>query len=124
MPPSPDKSVAPEAGAGVFATTHWSMVVAAGDSTSPESVAALEKLGRTYSHPLSAHVRRRGQDHHSAEDLTQGFFARLLDQQWLNSVAREKGRFRTFLLAALDHFLANEWRRGQTLKRGGGRAIV
>ena len=84
----------------------------------------MEQLCRAYWFPLYAHVRRRGLDHHSAEDLTQEFFARLLDQQWLNSVAPHKGRFRSFLLAALDHFLANEWRRGQTLKRGGGQVIV
>jgi DNA-directed RNA polymerase specialized sigma24 family protein len=107
-----------------FATTHWSVVLAAGQDTSPAAQVAMEQLCRTYWYPLYAHVRRRGHDHHSAEDSTQEFFARLLDHQWLKWVAPEKGRFRTFLLAALDHFLANEWRRGQALKRGGGRVIV
>ena len=107
-----------------FVTTHWSVVLAAGQDTLPAAQVAMEQLCRAYWYPLYAHVRRRGHDYHSAEDLTQEFFARLLDQQWLNSVAPQKGRFRSFLLAALDHFLANEWRRGQTLKRGGGQLIV
>jgi RNA polymerase sigma-70 factor (ECF subfamily) len=88
------------------------------------AVAALETLCRTYWYPLYAHVRRRGHDHHAAQDLTQEFFARLLEKNWLDSVSRDKGRFRTFLLATLDHFLANEWRHAQTLKRGGGHTIV
>jgi hypothetical protein len=91
---SPDKPVFSGAGAGIFATTNWSIVVTAGDAKSSESVTALEQLCRTYWYPLYAHVRRRGQDHHSAEDLTQEFFARLLDHQWLKAVAPEKGRFR------------------------------
>jgi RNA polymerase sigma-70 factor (ECF subfamily) len=105
-------------------TTHWSVVLSAGLDSSPAAQVAMEQLCRIYWYPLYAHVRRRGHDRHNAEDLTQEFFARLLDQQWLNSVAPEKGRFRTFLLVALDHFLANEWRKGQALKRGGGRAKV
>jgi len=107
-----------------FVTTRWSVVLAAGQTTSPAAQVAMEQLCRAYWYPLYAHVRRRGHDHQSAEDSTQEFLARLLDQQWLNSVAPEKGRFRTFLLAALDHFLANEWRRRQALKRGGGQLIV
>ena len=107
-----------------FATTHWSVVLEAGQTSSSKASEAMAELCHAYWYPLYAHVRRRGHDHHSAEDSTQEFFARLLDHQWLNSVAPEKGRFRTFLLAALDHFLANEWRRGQALKRGGGRVIV
>jgi RNA polymerase sigma factor (sigma-70 family) len=108
----------------VFATTHWSDILTAADGSSPKARSALEALCRSYWYPLYAHVRRRGQDHHAAEDLTQEFFARLLDKQWLTSVSPDKGRFRTFLLAALDHMLANEWRRSQTLKRGGGQVIV
>src|SRR5262245_53584007 len=107
-----------------FTTTHWSVVLSARQQLSPAAQIALEQLCRAYWYPLYAHARRRGHDHHSAEDLTQEFFARLLDKQWLNSVAPEKGRFRTFLLAALDHFLANEWRKGRALKRGGGQALV
>src|SRR5262245_7782867 len=107
-----------------FTTTHWSVVLSAREQSSPVAQIALEQLCRAYWYPLYAHARRRGHDHHSAEDLTQEFFARLLDKEWLNSVSPHKGRFRTFLLAALDHFLANEWRRGQALKRGGGQTIV
>jgi RNA polymerase sigma-70 factor (ECF subfamily) len=107
-----------------FTTTHWSVVLAAGKAQSAPANAALEQLCRTYWHPLYLYVRRQGFDQPDAQDLTQEFFARLLDHQWLNSVAPEKGRFRTFLLTALDHFLANDWRRGQALKRGGGRIIV
>jgi DNA-directed RNA polymerase specialized sigma24 family protein len=107
-----------------FRTTHWSVVLAAGRDSLPEARAALETLCRAYWYPLYAHVRRRGHDHHAAQDLTQGFFARLLEKQWLNSVAPQKGRFRSFLLAALDHFLANEWRNAQAAKRGGGQASV
>lgn len=108
----------------VFATTHWSVVLAAGQDNSPAAQVAMEQLCHAYWYPLYAHVRRRGNDHHRAEDLTQEFFARLLDQPWLNSVSPDKGRFRSFLLGAFDHFLANEWRRGQALKRGGGQVIV
>jgi DNA-directed RNA polymerase specialized sigma24 family protein len=105
-----------------FRTTHWSVVLSARDDASAS--AALEALCHAYWYPLYAHVRRRGHDHHAAQDLTQGFFARMLEKQWLNAVAPEKGRFRSFLLAAVDHFLANEWRHAQAAKRGGGQAIV
>lgn len=114
----------PHAVSSQFTTTHWSVVLSAGQHSSPSAQVAMEQLCRIYWYPLYAHVRRRGHDHHSAEDLTQEFFTRLLDKQWLNSVAPEKGRFRTFLLAALDHCLANEWRKGQALKRGGGQTIL
>src|SRR5262249_31478726 len=119
-----DKESTPRPAAGLFVTTHWSVVLAAGDNKSPQASKALEQLCKTYWYPLYAHVRRRGHGHHSAEDLTQEFFARLLEHHWLAWVASEKGRFRTFLLVALDHFLANQWRRTQTLKRGGSRVIV
>ncbi len=114
----------PQNPAGVFATTHWSVVLTAGREGSPGAQLALEQLCRVYWYPLYAHARRRGHDHHRAEDLTQEFFARLLDQQWLSAVAPQKGRFRSFLLGALDHFLANDWRHGRALKRGGRQKIV
>jgi RNA polymerase sigma factor (sigma-70 family) len=107
-----------------FRTTHWSVVLAAGRDSSPEAHAALETLCHAYWYPLYAHVRRRGNDHHAAQDLTQAFFARMLEKSWLDAVTPEKGRFRSFLLAALDHFLANEWRQAQSAKRGGGQTIV
>jgi RNA polymerase sigma factor (sigma-70 family) len=102
--------------------TDWLAVRAAGQST-PEAAGALEKLCRTYWYPLYAYVRRRGHDPHEAQDLTQEFFARLLASPWLQDVHPSKGRFRAFLLASMNHFLANKWRREQAQKRGGGRAV-
>jgi len=107
-----------------FATTHWSSVLAAGNAASAEAADALERLCRTYWYPLYSFVRRKGYDPHEAEDLTQGFFARLLEKRSLDSVAPEKGKFRTFLLCSLDHFLANEWDKAGRLKRGGGLTFV
>ena len=107
-------------GRGVFATTHWSVVVTAQDPAAQESSAALETLCRTYWYPVYAFVRRQGQSAHDAQDLTQEFFARLLHRDYLRAAAREKGRFRTFLIVALKRFMANEWDRARALKRGGG----
>jgi RNA polymerase sigma-70 factor (ECF subfamily) len=108
---------------GIFATTHWSVVLAAGQQDTPQSTAALEQLCRTYWYPLYAHVRRRGYRPEDAQDLTQEFFARLLAKQWVSVADRQRGKFRTFLLGALDHFLANEWHRARTEKRGGGQVV-
>ncbi len=102
-----------------FATTHWSVVLAAGQETSAHAGAALERLCRGYWWPLYAFVRRRGYAVHDAQDLTQEFFARLLAKDFLRVVERGKGKFRSFLLAALEHFLANEWRNAHAQKRGG-----
>jgi len=107
-----------------FTTTHWSVVLAARDTDSPEADAALAELCRTYWYPLYAFVRRKGHSPHDAQDLTQAFFARLLEKNYVAQADRERGRFRTFLLAALSHFLADEWDKGQRLKRGGGREII
>src|SRR5439155_6041230 len=82
---------------GWFATTHWSVVLAAGQVTSPEAEAALEKLCRAYWYPLYAYVRRQGHSPHDAQDLTKGFFARLLEKNWVGVADREKGKFRSFL---------------------------
>jgi RNA polymerase sigma-70 factor (ECF subfamily) len=103
----------------LFATTHWSVVLAAADQETPEAAAALETLCRTYWYPLYAYIRRRGYAHEDAQDLTQEFFWRLLDRKWLPEVDRQKGRFRSFLLVAMNHFLANEWDRATAVKRGG-----
>ncbi len=103
-----------------FTTTHWSVVLAAVQSETPQSALALEVLCRTYWHPLYSYVRRRGYPEHDAQDLTQEFFARLLEKEYLRSVDRSKGKFRSFLLAAMEHFLAKEWRRANAQKRGGG----
>jgi RNA polymerase sigma-70 factor (ECF subfamily) len=95
------------------------MVLRAGNSTE-EARGALERLCRTYWYPLYVFVRRRGYDAHAAQDLTQGFFLRLIADESLSTVRPEKGRFRTFLLASMKHFLANDWRDSQRQKRGGG----
>ena len=105
-------------------TTHWSVILAAADGSSPESDRALATLCRTYWYPLYAFVRRQGHPAHEAEDLTQEFFARILEKQYLGGVGPEKGRFRTFLLVCLRRFLANEWDRKRALKRGGGKAAL
>jgi RNA polymerase sigma factor (sigma-70 family) len=106
---------------GAFATTLWSVVVAAGHGSAADAQAALEQLCRTYWYPLYAHVRRRGYSREDAEDLTQAFFARLLTHKSLSLADSRRGRFRCFLLAALNHFLANEWNKARAEKRGGHR---
>jgi RNA polymerase sigma factor (sigma-70 family) len=103
----------------VFVTTHWSLVLSASDRQSPQSAVALEKLCRAYWYPLYAYVRRSGQTRENAEDLTQAFFARLLEKNYLDSARQERGRFRSFLLVSLKHFMANEWERAHAQKRGG-----
>jgi len=107
-----------------FTTTHWSLILNAQDTSSPVAVAALEKLCRAYWYPLYVFVRRQGEDQESAKDLTQGFFARLLEKKYLAQVQREKGKFRSFLLAALKHFLADERDKARAQKRGGGQTFV
>jgi RNA polymerase sigma-70 factor (ECF subfamily) len=109
---------------GLFATTHWSVIWAAGEGESAQATEALEKLCRTYWYPLYAFVRRRGCPPQDAQDLTQGFFAALLAGRYLAQANRERGRFRTFLLTAFDNFLHNEHDRATALKRGGGHEIV
>ncbi len=108
--------------AAVFATTHWSVVLAAGNLHSPHSAQALETLCRTYWYPLYAFVRRQGCSPEDAQDLTQGFFARLLEKHYLGQVEPQKGKFRCFLLAAMRHFLSDQRDREHTVKRGGGLA--
>jgi len=103
-----------------FATTHWSVVLSAGRADSTRALAALETLCRTYWFPLYAYIRRRGHGPQDAEDLTQEFFARLLEYHWLDAVKPAKGRFRSFLLMVLNRFLANEWDKVRAQKRGGG----
>ncbi|MFI5381613.1 MAG: RNA polymerase sigma factor [Tepidisphaerales bacterium] len=125
-----DDSMKPNAGGSRtssdrrFLTTHWSIVLAAGSEGSSRAVEAMQRLCRAYWYPLYAYIRRRGNAAHDAQDLTQEFFALLLQRHDLADVRREKGRFRSFLLASLDHFLANERKKANRLKRGGGRIIV
>jgi RNA polymerase sigma factor (sigma-70 family) len=107
-----------------FVTTCWTVVLAAQDGDEPENRAALARLCEVYWYPLYAYVRRRGHDAHSAQDLTQEFFARLLEKEFLRAVDPTRGRFRSFLVMALDRFLSKEWRRSRRLKRGGGQMTV
>src|SRR6185436_16133539 len=109
---------------GYFATTHWSIVLNARGTDTPLARDSLEKLCRTYWYPLYAFVRRQGRPPHDAQDLTQEFFARLLEKNYLVDVDRAKGRFRSFLLVALKHFLANDWDRRRAQKRGGGQVHI
>ena len=104
-----------------FATTHWSLVTAARPDEASQTRAreALEELCRAYWYPLYAFVRSRGYSADDAQDLTQAFFARIIETGGFASADRERGRFRSYLLGAMKHFLANEWHRTQTLKRGG-----
>jgi RNA polymerase sigma-70 factor (ECF subfamily) len=110
--------------AGRFATTHWSLVVAAQDQTSPQAREALAELCTAYWYPIYAFIRRQGHDADQAQDLTQEFFARLLETDFLGTVDREKGKFRSFLLACCKHFLANEHDRAHAQKRGGDRVLI
>ena len=109
--------------AAAFATTHWSLVLTA-QGRSPAADEALEKLCRTYWWPLYGFVRRNGFGPEEAQDLTQGFFALLLERRDLDAVRREKGRLRSYLLVSLKNFMAKARRRELTLKRGEGRALV
>ncbi len=100
------------------------MVLAAGHGDTTHASAALEKLCRTYWFPLYAYVRRRGHSPEDAQDLTQQFFAQLLERQSLAVADPHLGRFRSFLLGAMNHFLANEWKKSRSQKRGGGRPLL
>jgi RNA polymerase sigma-70 factor (ECF subfamily) len=115
-----DASIRP---AGQFSTTRWSVVLLAGQEGSPESAEALEKLCRAYWQPICAFARRKGSSEEDAKDLTQQFFALLLERKDFSGLDPRKGKFRTFLLAAFVHFLANEYDRASALKRGGGQKV-
>ncbi len=106
-----------------FATTHWSLILAARDRAEAGADDALASLCAVYWYPLYAYVRRRGHSPDDSHDLTQEFFTRLLEKDWLAGVDQEKGKFRSFLLASCAHFLANERDRVRAQKRGGGRAV-
>ena len=106
-----------------FTTTHWSVVLAA-QGPSPAAQEALEKLCRTYWRPIYSFVRRQGVASEEAKDLTQGFFALLLERRNLNAVRQEKGRLRSYLLASLKYFLANEHNRATAIKRGAGQQLI
>ena len=109
-----------KSGGGVFATTHWSIVAQAGAEASPVALAAINTLCQGYWFPIYAHIRRFGHGAEEARDLTQEFFASLLRHESVARVRREQGRFRTFLLASLSYFLADQSDRARAAKRGGG----
>jgi RNA polymerase sigma-70 factor (ECF subfamily) len=119
------RTPAPSGLASRFAATRWTIVLAAaGPKTGTARQRALEELAQTYWFPLYAYIRRQGRSAAEAEDLTQEFFSRLLEKEWLTAVDRDKGKFRSFLLASVKHFLANEWDKARAQKRGGGRRPV
>jgi len=122
--PATDYPILGQGKAAAFSTTSWTAVLTAGHNDLAGAAAAMEQLCRKYWYPIYAFVRRRGSDRHEAEDLTQGFFAHLLEMETLAKVDRRKGKFRTFLLSALTKYLSNEWDKRQTLKRGGRRQII
>lgn len=114
----PDRAPVPAA-PRVFATTHWSVVLAAGQLDSAPATSALETLCRAYWYPIYVYVRRKGHGPDDAQDLTQEFFTQIISKGHLRLADREKGKFRTFLLTALDYFMAREWSRAHRQKRGG-----
>jgi RNA polymerase sigma-70 factor (ECF subfamily) len=107
-----------------FTTTHWSVVLAAQGGATPAAQAALEKLCRTYWRPIYGFIRRHGVGPEEAKDLTQGFFALLLERRDFDAVRKEKGRLRSYLLTSLKHFLTNERNRAMAIKRGEGRRLI
>jgi RNA polymerase sigma factor (sigma-70 family) len=109
---------------GDFCTTHWSLVLEAGREHSPAAARALERLCGVYWYPLYAYVRRQGHGPEDAQDLVQEFFARLLERHYLRLADRNRGRFRTFLLTSLQHFLINDWRKTRREKRGGSQRCL
>ncbi len=124
-----DSGVKPDAASpqpreGWFATTHWSVVLAAKDHGSASAGEALEKLCRTYWPPLYAFIRRKGHDESEAKDLTQEFFLKLIERDYLQHLRHQRGKFRSFMLTLLNHFLMEQHGRASTQKRGGGRSPV
>ncbi|MEY2411322.1 MAG: hypothetical protein QOF48_3992 [Verrucomicrobiota bacterium] len=124
MDAMPSQSPASSGAYADFRTTHWSIVLQAGHEPSPAANSALEILCRTYWYPLYAFIRRQGNCPHDAEDLTQEFFARFLRLKSLSVVAPHKGKFRTFLLVSLKHFLSDARDRARAAKRGGGKPLL
>ncbi len=119
-----ERDSGPEGHGGVFATTHWSVILAAGQRDTPQAAAALEQLCRTYWYPIYAYVRRQEHSPEDAQDLTQDFFAHLLARGFPHGAVPERGKFRSFLLASLRHFLVDQHRNAAALKRGGGQHTI
>ncbi len=107
-----------------FNTTNWTVVLQAGDKNSSATQVALEKLCATYWPPLYHHARRSGHSETDAQDLTQEFFARFIERNYLSAARRERGRFRSFLLTCFQHFLTQEWRKAHRVKRGGKQTFI
>ncbi len=107
-----------------FATTRWSLVIQAGHASTTEADSALASLCEAYWCPLYSYVRRRVADTNEAQDLTQAFFAELLEKKYVEMATPERGRFRSFLLTSLKHFLSKEWEKAKAQKRGGGRSPI
>ena len=107
-----------------FAPTRWTVVLTAAHSDTTHARAALAQLCEAYWYPLYAYVRRKGYSPPDAEDLTQAFFAQVLEEHFIVAADKDKGRFRSFLLTRLNHFLADEWDRLKAQKRGGGRRLI
>src|SRR5262245_47582129 len=122
-PSIPDRPEQPTVGSQ-FTTTHWTTVLAASGADPMRQAAALEELCRTYWYPIYYYIRRRGNGPEDAQDLAQEFFARLLEKEWLKGVEKNQSRFRSFLLTALNGFLANQHERATATKRGGGRPLL
>jgi RNA polymerase sigma-70 factor (ECF subfamily) len=118
------QATSPPAKLNGFVTTHWSVVLRAGQTTSHQSSQALEELCQSYWRPLYAFVRRQGHAPEDAQDLTQAFFERFLQQKYISLADPGRGKFRTFLLRSLEHFLINEWTRERALKRGGAYQFI
>lgn len=123
MPAEPNRPDTPRGVAGWFTTTHWSVVLTAGDVESPHRSEALEKLCRTYWYPLYAYARQSGNNAEDAQDLTQSFFAHFLEKDRVTRADPARGRFRSFLLVLFKNFLTNEWHRARREKRGGGQQV-
>lgn len=122
--PSPSELETASANPAAFSTTHWSVILAAGQLDSPAAGAALERLCQTYWYPLYVFVRRKGHSAHDAQDLTQEFFARFLERRYIALADQSRGKFRTFLLRSMEHFLINEWTKARAAKRGGAARII
>src|SRR5262245_46870014 len=119
-----EAAMSPTHAGAQFTTTHWSVILAAGRDSSPGAREALERLCRTYWYPLYAYLRRRGFGEHDAQDVTQGFITQLLERGSLKSVTKERGKFRSFLLASLNFFVADQCDKASAAKRGGGLPVI
>ena len=124
MPPHEEQPPGVLSPSPQFTTTHWSVILTARTTGSPDAAAAMEKLCQAYWYPLYAYVRRRGHEPEDARDLTQSYFLRLLENDYVAQADPAKGKFRSFLLVTLNHFLSDARERERAIKRGGGRTIV